>query len=209
MKKLLILIIILALGAAGYTSWQYHEQSGKWPWASKADLKAWASFTKAEGTELGNTVKTTAVSTAKQGWKWTTENTSRLYDKSKDLLAKLGHQDEGAAAAGDEAGAAGAGGPPAPEPPKDPLEQKSQSYKYGKEWLRKGIAEWQVGLVHPGAAKRAKDHLERAIATLKEAKTELGGDATVDDYLLEARAYLADTEQMLVKIEAAEKQAEK
>ncbi|MFC1706559.1 hypothetical protein ACFL59_07010 [Planctomycetota bacterium] len=87
-------------------------------------------------------------------------------------------------------------------PSADPLDSKSKNYKYGKEWLRKGVAEWRVSLKHPGAADRAKSHFERAISCFGDAKKELGGEAAVSDFLERAKEYLADTEERLELIQA-------
>ena len=84
----------------------------------------------------------------------------------------------------------------------DPLDARSTNYKYGKEWLGKGIAEWRVSLVHPGAAERAKDNFEKAIGSFEAAKAELGASPVGDVAKLEqsARDYLADTEERLQQI---------
>lgn len=202
MKKGIIGLLVLILGGAGFVSWKHHEKEGKWPWASMDELKKTGSETKTglkKGAAAAKSGLKKAGAAAKikgsEAWKWTTANTDKLYRKSKGLLAKLGHKEEGATAAATTARV---------EPPVDPLDAKSQNYKYGKDWLKKGVAEWQVGLVHPGAAARAQKHLKKAVATFTAARMDFGGgNDTVEEYLLESQTYLNDTNEMLAKIEAA------
>lgn len=84
----------------------------------------------------------------------------------------------------------------------DPLDLQSNNYKYGKEWLARGIAEWKVSLIHPGAAERAKANFEKAIRSFDMAKAELDDSAASELEQLEqsARDYLADTEERLQQI---------
>lgn len=204
MKKLLLIVILIVLGGAAFTMWQYSQDTGRPPWEwTSTDWNDWITFTKHEGEQLGMEARKSGEAT----WRWVGKNTPALFEKSKDLLAHLGYKEsEGlpeqpASAAVTPAPAAQ---PPADaaDQPADPLELQSTNYKYGKEWLGKGIAEWRVSLVHPGAAERAKNSFEKAISSFEAAKAELGASAGAEVAQLEqsARDYLADTEERLQQI---------
>jgi hypothetical protein len=204
MKKLLLVVLLIVLVGAGFTMWQYSQETGRVPWEwTSQDWNDWVSFTKHESQQLGQQAKESGQAT----WRWVGKNTPALFEKSKDLLARLGYQDTEPPAAQPSSGAV------VPEPsaqiqpvavdrPVDPLDLKSNNYKYGKDWLAKGIAEWKVSLIHPGAAERAKSNFEKAIRSFDMAKAELGDSAGSDLNQLEqsARDYLADTEERLQQI---------
>ena len=209
MKKLLLIVVLIVVGGAGFTMWQYSQDTGRQPWEwTGIDWNDWITFTKHESEQLGMQAKQGGEAT----WRWVGKNTPALFEKSKELLARLGYQ-EAEGPAGQPSSTVVAPAPmaqtPAAQPPTgvadqsaDPLDARSTNYKYGKEWLGKGIAEWRVSLVHPGAAERAKDNFERAIGSFEAAKAELGASAGVDVAKLEqsARDYLADTEERLQQI---------
>lgn len=214
MKKLVVLLLLLALGIVGYTSYQHHQRTGAWPWASQAEFQAYLKQTKQQSKTLAQQAQMTSKQLAAQAkasgnsaWKWTTKNSQTLFDKSKGLLAKLGAS-EAETAAGDAATGATAGASAAPaQASVDPLDQRSSNYKYGREWLRKGVAEWKVGLIQPGAARRAHTFLGKAVYAFEAAKQDLGGHPKVEEYLTESRTYLNDAAEMVAKIDAAEKAA--
>jgi len=204
MKKLLLIVVLIVVGGAGFTMWQYSQDTGRQPWEwTPTDWSDWMTFTKHESEQLGMQAKQGSEAT----WRWVGKNTPALFEKSKELLARLGYaKTEGLT--GQPPSVA-----PAPEPmaqaptavasqSTDPLDVENTNYTYGKEWLGKGIAEWQVSLVHPGAAERAKDNFEKAIRSFESAKAELGANAGVEVAQLEqdARDYLADTEERLQQI---------
>lgn len=202
MKKLLKIVILILLCGAGFTMWQYSQDTGRQPWEwTNTDWNDWITFTKHESEQLGMQAKESGEAT----WRWVGQNTPALFEKSKELLARLGHK-EPEVPAGQPPSAAVAPAPTAPtgvgDQSADPLDAKSANYKYGKEWLGKGIAEWRVSLVHPGAAERAKANFEKAIGSFEAAKAELGADAGFEAAQLEqsARDYLADTEERLQQI---------
>jgi len=211
MKKLLVLVLLLVLGVVGYTSYQHHQATGNWPWASKAEFQAYVKQTKQQSKQLaqqakakGNQLAKQAKAGGSQAWKWTTKNSQTLYAKSKTLLSKLGAPAQNAAA-GQPVTAAAARAQATPS--EDPLDKKSSNYKYGREWLLKGVAEWKVGLIQPGAARRAQKFLGKAVYSFEAAKQDLGGDPKVEEYLMESRTYLNDAAEMVAKIDAAEKAA--
>jgi hypothetical protein len=204
MKKLLLIVILIVLGGAGFTMWQYSQDTGRQPWEwTNTDWNDWITFTKHESEQLGMQAKKSGEAT----WRWVGKNTPALFEKSKELLARLGYK-EAEGPTGQPPSAAVAPAPMAPAPTDsadqsmDPLDVKSTNYKYGKEWLGKGIAEWRVSLVHSGAAERAKDNFEKAIRSFEAAKAELGTSAGAEVAQLEqsARDYLADTEERLQQI---------
>lgn len=205
MKKLFLLVILIALAGVGFTMWQYSQNTGRVPWEwTSEDWNDWITFTKQESRQLGMQAKESGQAT----WRWVGKNTPVLFEKSKELLARLGYEDMEPTGA-QPSTAAGAPAPSAQiqrtavDRPTDPLDLKSSNYKYGKEWLAKGIAEWKVSLVHLGAAERAKAHFEKAIRSFDMAKAELGDSAASDLDQLEqsARDYLADTEERLQQIQ--------
>ena len=209
MKKLLLIVVLIVVGGAGFTMWQYSQDTGRQPWEwTPTDWSDWMTFTKHESEQLGMQAKQGSEAT----WRWVGKNTPALFEKSKELLARLGYKEaEGPA----EQPSSTVVTPstmaqtPTDQPPTgvaeqtaDPLDARSTNYKYGKDWLGKGIAEWRVSLVHPGAAERAKDNFEKAIRSFEAAKAELGAGAGVEVAQLEqsARDYLADTEERLQQI---------
>jgi hypothetical protein len=205
MKKLILLVVLILLVGAGFTMWQYSTDTGRPPWEwSGQDWNDWITFTKQESRDLGQQAKETGQAT----WKWVGKNTPALFEKSKELLARLGYQDTEPTAAQPSPGAGAPTPPPAAiqpvavDRPADPLDVESSNYKYGKEWLARGIAEWKVSLIHPGAAERAKANFEKAIRSFETARVELGDKATDDLAQLEQSAYdyLADTEERLQQI---------
>jgi hypothetical protein len=209
MRKLLLIVVLIVVGGAGVTMWQYSQDTGRQPWEwTSTDWNDWITFTKHESEQLGMQAKQSGEAT----WRWVGTNTPALFEKSKELLARLGYK-EAEAPTGQPSSTVVAPAPTAQTPtvqpptgaadqPADPLDAQSTNYKYGKEWLGKGIAEWRVSLVHPGAAERAKDNFEKAIRSFEAAKTELGASAGVEVAQLEqsARDYLADTEERLQQI---------
>lgn len=205
MKKWLSIVVLIVVGSVGFTMWQYSRDTGRQPWEwTGTDWNDWMTFTKRETEQLGMQAKQGGEAT----WLWVGENTPALFEKSKALLARLGHQETQGSMEQPPSAAL------VPEPmtrtptagvadrSTDPLDIRSANYKYGKEWLGKGIAEWQVSLIHPGAAERAKANFEKAIRSFEAAKAELDGSAGVDVAQLEqnARDYLADTEERLQQI---------
>jgi hypothetical protein len=205
MKKLLLIIVLIVLIAAGFTMWQYSQDTGRAPWKwTGQDWSDWITFTKHESQELGMRAKEGGQNT----WRWVGKNTPALFDKSKELLARLGYSDEEAPAAQPSSSGAGTPPPSAQIQPAarpratDPLDMKSPNFKYGKEWLARGVAEWKVSLIHPGAAERAKANFEKAIQSFEMAKAELADSSETDLAQLEqsARDYLADTEERLQQI---------
>ncbi len=205
MKKLLLIVVLIVLAAAGFTMWQYSQNTGRAPWKwTGQDWNDWITFTKHEGQELGMRAKEGGQST----WRWVGKNTPALFDKSNALLARLGYTDEEKPAAQPSSSGAVAPPPmaqirPAAGPQSaDPLDTKSPNFKYGKEWLARGVAEWKVSLIHPGAAERAKANFEKAIRSFEMAKADLGDSSATDLAQLEqsARDYLADTQERLKQI---------
>jgi len=205
MKKLLLIVVLIVLVAAGFTMWQHSQDTGRAPWKwTSQDWNDWITLTKHEGRELGMRAKEGGQST----WRWVGKNTPALFEKSKELLARLGYTDEQQPAA--QPSSAGTAAPPpsaqirpaAGSRPTDPMDTKSANFKYGKEWLARGVAEWKVSLIHPGAAERAKVNFEKAIRSFEMAKADLGDSAATDLAQLEqsARDYLADTEERLQQI---------
>ncbi|MCG6862158.1 MAG: hypothetical protein LJE70_12905 [Chromatiaceae bacterium] len=204
MKKFLLVVVLIVLAGAGFTMWKYSEDTGRTPWEWTAqDWNNWMTFTKHESQQLGMQAKEGGQAT----WRWVGKNTPVLFEKSKELLARLGYQETEQPVAEPSSGA----GAPAPsvqiqpvtvDRPTDPLDVRSNNYKYGKEWLARGIAEWKVSLIHPGAAERAKTNFEKAISSFDMAKSELGDSASPDLSQLEqsARDYLSDTEERLQQI---------
>jgi len=202
----LIRVVLLALllgvaGAVGYLAWDFKQAEGVWPWHSKDHWNRFAGRAADQAKDTAKHVGDQAKVHSGKAWKYTTAKTATLYDKSKTLLATMGKEDEEAAK---DAAAAGTPLPARPTPPADPLEAKSQSYKYGKDALAEGIKNWRVSLDQPGAAELAKKRFELAIRNFEQARGELGGDKKVDEYLDESRAYLADTEERIQMIKAAE-----
>ena len=202
LRKLLLLILVAVLGGAGYLSYDYNKKHAAWPWSSKEDWKRFSGEAAETTTHVAQKAAEQAQKAAEQAkthggaaWAYTTAKTHELYDRSKGLLARMGQDDE------DHPPAAGTA---APTPPADPLEAKSQNYRYGKEALANGVQAWRQSLNQPGAAERAKKQFELAIRNFEAAQVELGGDKHVEEYLDEARAYLADTEERLRMIKAAE-----
>jgi hypothetical protein len=184
--------------------WQYSQDTGRQPWEwTSTDWNDWITFTKHESEQLGMQAKKSGEAT----WLWVGKKTPALFEKSKELLARLGYK-EAEVPTGQPPSPAVAPAPTAQSPTgvadqsADPLDARSTNYKYGKEWLGKGIAEWRVSLVHPGAAERAKDNFEKAIRSFEAATAELGASAGVELAQLEqsARDYLADTEERLQQI---------
>jgi hypothetical protein len=205
MKKLLLIVVLIVLAAAGFTMWQYSQNTGRAPWKwTGQDWNDWITFTKHESRELGMRAKEGGQST----WRWVGKNTPALFDKSNALLARLGYTDEEKPAAQPSSSGAVAPPPvaqiqPAAGPQSaDPLDTKSPNFKYGKEWLARGVAEWKVSLIYPGAAERAKANFEKAIRSFEMAKADLGDSSGTDLAQLEqsARDYLADTKERLQQI---------
>jgi hypothetical protein len=204
MKKLLLVVLLIVLAGAGFTIWQHSQDTGRAPWEwSAQDWKDWMTLTKQESQQLGQQAKEGGQAT----WRWVGKNTPVLFEKSKELLARLGYQDVESPAPQAPSGTAALEPsvqiqPVAGDQPADPLDVKSSNYKYGKEWLARGIAEWKVSLIHPGAAERAKANFEKAISSFDMAKKELGDSAgpDLDQLAQSARDYLADTEERLQQI---------
>jgi hypothetical protein len=200
MKKLLGLLLLVVIIGAAFTMGLYSRDTGRWPWQwSQEDWRNWYTFTRSETRAVGEDLSREAQEKALGTWKWVGKNTQALYDRSRDLLAQLGGSTQEGAPAVDREGTGSR-----PATPPDPLDEQSPNYRYGKEWLRKGIDEWRVSLVHPGAAERARSHFEKAILSFEAAEQELRETAAVADWLRSAREYLADTEerQQLIRREA-------
>ena len=205
MKKLLLVVLLIVLVGAGFSMWQYSQDTGRQPWEwTGQDWNDWVTFTKHESQQLGMQAKEGGQAT----WRWVGKNTPLLFEKSKALLARLGYQDTEPTAAQPSSGAV----TPTPsvqiqpvevDRPADPLDLKSSNYKYGKEWLARGVAEWKVSLIHPGAAARAKVNFVKALRSFDMAQAELGGSAgpELEQLKQSARDYLADTEERLLQID--------
>ncbi len=216
MKKLIGIVFVLVLVVVAFTMGLYTRDTGRSPWQWTAtDWHDWATFTRSETRAAGAGIGREAKERTKSAWKWVGKNTQQLYEQSKELLARLGVREHQADTAPPPSQAPTAPSstqqpstatvtPPqtasSPAVPPDPLDARSPNYRYGKEWLRKGIAEWKVSLVQPGASERAKGFFEKAIASFEAAGQELGDPAAVKDWLRSAREYLADTEERLQHI---------
>jgi hypothetical protein len=201
MKKVLLVLLFVVIAGGGFTMWQYTKDTGRTPWQwTGQDWNDWITFTKREGQQLGMQAKESGQAT----WQWVGENTPMLFEKSKELLARLGYEETEQTVAAPAPGSAAPAPsvqiqPVAPDQAADPMEAQSNNYKYGKEWLARGVAEWKVSLIHPGAAERAKSSFEKAISSFDMAKGELGDNAGADLSQLQqdARDYLADTQERL------------
>jgi hypothetical protein len=210
MKKLLAFILIVGVILATFTMGLYSRDTGRAPWKwSAEDWHNWLTFTRTETRAASEDIGHEAKERTMAAWKWVGQNTQALYDQSKELLARLGPAEGKMAQPGPVTPTSRQTGEPVeplgtatptPATPPDPLDQRSPNYRYGKEWLRKGIDEWKVSLVHPGAANRAKSFFEKAIRSFESAKNELADATPVQDWLGSARAYLADTEERLQHI---------
>lgn len=218
MKKLIGILFILAIIVVAFTMGLYSRDTGRSPWQWTAeDWHNWATFTRTETRAAGEGISREAKERTMHAWKWVGENTQQLYDRSKDLLARLGGEEKPAAVSPPGTSTPGAPSTPSSTPPSstepaapsatpasaaapDALDARSPNYRYGKEWLRKGIAEWKVSLIQPGASERAKGYFEKAISSFEAAGQELGDPAAVKDWLRSAREYLADTDERLQHI---------
>jgi glycosidase len=178
-----------------FTMGLYSRDIGRWPWQwSATEWHNWLTFTRGETRAAGEGISREAKEKTASAWKWVGKNTQTLYDQSLALLERLG-PGEGAA----PADSATAGVPTAGtlDLPPDPLSRRSDNYRYGKEWLRKGIDEWRVSLIHPGAAERARSHFRKAIQSFQAAARELGDTEAVHEWLRAAEDYLSDTDERL------------
>jgi hypothetical protein len=218
-KKLIGILFILAIIVVAFTMGLYSRDTGRSPWQWTAeDWHNWATFTRAKTRAAGEGLGREAKERTMHAWKWVGENTQQLYDRSKDLLARLGGEEKPAGVSPPSATtpttpstpssteepstgpATPSATPSSTSAPPDALDARSPNYRYGKEWLRKGIAEWKVSLIQPGASERAKGFFEKAISSFEAAGQELGDPAAVKDWLRSAREYLADTEERLQHI---------
>jgi len=217
-KKLIGILFIVAIIVVAFTMGLYSRDTGRSPWQWTAeDWHNWATFTRTETRAAGEGISREAKERTMHAWKWVGENTQQLYDRSKDLLARLGGEEKPAAVSPPGTSTPGAPSTPSSTPPSstepaapsatpasaaapDALDARSPNYRYGKEWLRKGIAEWKVSLIQPGASERAKGYFEKAISSFEAAGQELGDPAAVKDWLRSAREYLADTDERLQHI---------
>jgi hypothetical protein len=217
-KKLIGILFILAIVVVAFTMGLYSRDTGRSPWQWTAeDWHNWVTFTRARTRAAGEGLGREAKERTMHAWKWVGENTQQLYDRSKDLLARLGGEERSAAVSPPGAttsttrstpssteqpstGPATSSATVSSAAPPDQLDARSPNYRYGKEWLRKGIAEWKVSLIQPGASERAKSFFEKAISSFETARQELGDPAAVNDWLRSAREYLADTDERLQHI---------
>jgi hypothetical protein len=217
MKKLLGLILILGIIVAAFTMGLYSRDTGRPPWKwSQEDWHHWATFTRAQTRAASEGLTREAKERTQSAWKWVGKNTQELYNQSKELLARLGPSPAQITPApatqpAQPSSAPAPSQPPAAGPtvettaptaavPPDPLDDRSPDYRYGKEWLRKGIDEWKVSLVQPGASERAKTFFEKAISSFQAAGQELGDPDAVKDWLHSAQKYLADTDERIAHI---------
>jgi hypothetical protein len=204
-KKLLLLVVVIILAIGGFTMWQYSQDIQRPPWAwSGEDWTNWVTFTKSESQSATRGIGEQARETGTEAWKWVGKNTQILFEKSKTLLDQLGPSLDMQSASSEGSTETTSSAAARPETPPDPLDAQSPNYKYGKEWLRKGIAEWKVSLIHPGAAERAKAHFEQAISSFKAARQELTDSSVVDAWVKSAQDYLADIKERLMLIHQAQ-----
>jgi hypothetical protein len=216
-KKLIGLILILGIIVTAFTMGLYSRDTGRPPWKwGQEDWHNWVTFTRAQTQVASEDLTREAKERTQTAWKWVGKNTQELYNQSKELLARLRVSPAQVTPApatkpAQPPSALAPNQPPAAGPtvettaptaavPPDPLDDRSPNYRYGKEWLRKGIDEWKVSLVQPGASERAKTFFEKAISSFQAAGQELGDPDAVKDWLHSAQKYLADTDERIAHI---------